>query len=157
MGETYLTKDGLQKLQDEFKALQKQRMQLIDEVSKAAALGDLRENGEYHAAKERLQHVSTRLADLDNKLSQVRLIDHLATSDGEARIGARVTLEDLQAKEQFDYVLVGPDEADPQQGKLSIASPLGKTLLGKKAGEKFTLTLPRAIASYLVIKIERAL
>ena len=157
MGETYLTKEGLQRLQDEFKALQKQRLELIEEVSRAAALGDLRENGEYHAAKERLQHVSTRLADLDNKLANVRLIDGLAVSDGEARIGTRVTLEDAHAKEEFDYVLVGPDEADPQQGRLSIASPLGKMLLGKKAGDRFTLTMPRAVASYRVVKVQRAL
>lgn len=157
MGETYLTKEGLQRLQDDFKALQKQRLELLEEVNKAAALGDLRENGEYHAARERLQHVSTRLAELDGKLSNVRLIDGLEVSDGEARIGTRVTLTDTQAKEEFDYVLVGPDEADPQQGRLSIASPLGKMLLGKKAGDRFTLTLPRSVASYRVVKVQRAL
>ena len=66
-----------------------------------------------------------------------------------------MTLEDEQTKERFSYRLVGPDEADPQQGKLSIASPLGKSLLGKKKGEKFTLTLPKAIVPYRVISVER--
>ena len=155
MGETYLTKDGLKKLQEEFKALQKQRRKLIDEVERARALGDLRENAEYHAARERLQHVSTRLAELDAKLAQVTLIDELTVASGEARLGMKVTLEDLQTKEMVSYVLVGSDEADPPNGKLSIASPLGKTLLGKKTGDAFTLTLPKTIVPYRVVNVER--
>ena len=155
MGETFLTKAGLEKLKEEFKALQKQRVALIEEVNVAAAMGDLRENAEYHAAKERLQHVSTRLADLDGKLGQVRIIDDLEIAEGEARVGASVTLRDLQTKEEFTYQLVGPDEADPTNGKLSIVSPLGKSMLGKKVGEQFTLSLPKSIVPYKVLKIGR--
>ena len=155
MGDTYLTQAGFQKLQGDVKALQRQRRELVDEVSAAAALGDLRENGEYHAAKEHLQYVTTRLIELESKLANVQIIDGLPVASGEARIGMKVTLEDVRAKEEFAYVLVGPDEADPQQGKLSIASPLGRGLLGKKAGEEFTLTLPRAIVKYRVVKVER--
>lgn len=155
MAETYLTKEGLVKLQAEHKALMKQKHELTDEVSRAAALGDLRENGEYHAARERLQHVSKRLAELDNKLSHVRIIDNLDIKVDEARLGALVTLRDEQTKESFAYTLVGPEEAEPQNGKLSIASPLGKALLGKKKGEHFTLSLPRAIVKYFVVSIQR--
>lgn len=156
MAETYLTKEGLKQLQAEHATLLKQKRQLTEEVSRAAALGDLSENAEYHAARERLQHVSTRLAELDAKLVQVRIIDELDIASGEARIGTRVTLEDVKAKEKISYLLVGPDEADPQNGKLSIASPLGKSLLGKKAGEQFTLSLPKAAVPYRVVKVERA-
>ena len=155
MGETYLTKEGLAKLQAEHKALLRQKRELTEEVSKAAAMGDLRENAEYHAARERLQHVSSRLAELDSKLTNVRLIDDLETKEGEVRVGTTVTLEDEQTKERFSYHLVGPEEADPQNGTLSIASPLGRSLLGKKKGEKFTLTLPQAAVPYKVIKVER--
>jgi len=155
MDETYLTKEGLSKLQAEHKALLQQKRQLTEEVSRAAALGDLRENGEYHAARERLQHVAQRLGALDAKLSRVRIIDDLDVKSGEVRVGSRVLLEDEQTKERFSYVLVGPDEADPQQGKLSIASPLGKSLLGKKPSEQFTLTLPRAIVRYRVVTVDR--
>ena len=155
MGETYLTKEGLAKLQAEHKSLLRQKRELTEEVSKAAAMGDLRENAEYHAARERLQHVSSRLAELDSKLTNVRLIDDLETKAGEVRVGTTVTLEDEQTKERFSYHLVGPEEADPQNGTLSIASPLGKSLLGKKKGEKFTLTLPKAMVPYKVIKVER--
>lgn len=155
MGETYLTKDGLAKLQAEYRALQQQKRDLTEEVSRAAALGDLRENGEYHAARERLQHVARRLAELDAKLTNVRLIEELDIKEGEARVGTRVTLEDEQTKEQFTYLLVGPEEADPRRGTLSIASPLGKTLLGKTKGQQFTLTLPRTTVPYRVVEIER--
>ena len=156
MGETFLTKAGLEKLKEKFKALQKERVALLEEVNSAAAMGDLRENAEYHAAKERLQHVSTRLAELDGKLGQVRIIDDLEIAEGEARVGASVTLRDLQTKEEFTYQLVGPDEADPTNGKLSIVSPLGKSMLGKKVGEQFTLSLPKSIVPYKVLKIARA-
>ena len=155
MGETYLTKEGLVKLQAEHQSLMRQKHALTEEVSKAAAMGDLRENAEYHAARERLQHVSQRLAELDTKLMNVRLIDGLETKAGEARMGVQVTLEDEQTKERFNYLLVGPDEADPPNGKLSIASPLGKSLLGKKKGDRFTLTLPKLVVPYRVVNIQR--
>jgi transcription elongation factor GreA len=152
---TYLTRAGIKKLEDEFKAMQKQRLELLEEINKAAAMGDLRENAEYHAARERLQHVSTRLSELNAKLSDVQLVENLQVAAGEARLSMRVTLKDLQVKEEFSYTLVGPEEADPQQGKLSIASPLGKALLGKKKGEQFNLILPKAVVPYLVVKIDR--
>ena len=155
MGETYLTKGGLEKLQAEHKSLMSQKRELTEEVSKAAAMGDLRENAEYHAARERLQHVAKRLAELDAKLSDVQLTDGLAVKEGEARVGVKVTLEDEQTKERFSYLLVGPDEADPSNGKLSIASPLGKSLLGKKKGEKFALNLPKTTVPYRIVHIER--
>jgi transcription elongation factor GreA len=155
MGETYLTREGLEKMRAEHKALLQQKRQLTEEVSKAAAMGDLRENAEYHAARERLQHVASRLAELDGKLGSVRIIDDLATKDGEARVGTTVVLLDEQTKERVNYVLVGPEEADPANGKLSIASPLGKSLLGKKKGEKFLLNLPKATVPYRVISVDR--
>jgi len=108
MGDTYLTKVGFEKLRAEHKALLSQKRQLTEEVSKAAAMGDLRENAEYHAARERLQHVSARLAELDTKLSQVQIIDGLAIKDGEARVGTKVMLEDEQTKERFSYLLGVP-------------------------------------------------
>lgn len=155
MGETYLTRAGLEKLQAEHQSLLQQKHQLTEEVSNAAAMGDLRENSEYHAARERLQHVAKRLAELDGKLTHVRLIDELEVKTGEARIGIQIVLQDEATKERVTYVLVGPDEADPQNGTLSIASPLGKQLLGKKKGERFTLTLPNAAVPYRIISVER--
>ena len=155
MAETYLTKEGLVKLQAEHKSLLAQKRQLTEEVSKAAAMGDLRENAEYHAARERLQHVARRLTDLDAKLTHVKIIDELVVKDGECRVGTKVTLKDEQTKEQFSYRLVGPEEADPPNGKLSIASPLGKSLLGKRKGDRFALTLPKTTVPYRIVNVER--
>ena len=155
MSPTYLTNAGHQKLQQEQTSLQKQKIKLTEEVNQAAAMGDLRENAEYHAARERLQHVSQRLGELFQKLGDLQIIDDLATKDGEARVGIRVTLEDQQTSERYSYLLVGPDEADPAHEKLSIASPLGKSLLGKKEGDEFILKLPKAIVPYKVLKLER--
>lgn len=155
MSQTYLTKEGLEKLQAEHRALVLQKRELTEEVSKAAAMGDLRENAEYHAARERLQHVAKRLAELDGKLGNVQLIDGLEIKEGEARLGTTVMLEDEQTKERFSYFLVGPEEADPPNGKLSIASPLGKSLLGKKKGERFSLMLPKTTVPYRVVSVGR--
>ena len=155
MGDTYLTRQGLVKVQADHKALIQQKHLVTEEVTKAAALGDLRENGEYHAARERLEHISQRLMELDTKLHNVRIVDDLDVKAGEARVGTTVKLKDEQTKEIFSYQLVGPDEADPVNGKLSIASPLGKALLGKKKGERFALNLPRAIVNYTLVAIER--
>ena len=155
MGETLLTKQGLAKLQADQKDLFHQKHRLTEEVHNAAAMGDLRENAEYHAARERLQHVSQRLVELATKLSHVCLVDDLVIKADEARIGAMVTLQDEETKDRVAYLLVGPDEADPQNGKLSIASPLGQSLLGKKKGARFTLKLPKADVPYKVLKIER--
>ncbi len=152
---TYLTREGLEKLRADHRLLQQQKRKLIEEVSQAAAMGDLRENSEYHAARERLQHVAKRLAELDAKLTDVQLIDELTLNADEARVGSQVTLEDEQTKERFAYRLVGSEEADPPNGKLSIASPLGKSLLGKKRGDRFTLTLPTAIVPYRILDISR--
>ena len=155
MGKTYLSKKGLEKLRGEQKSLFEQKHKLTEEVSKAAAMGDLRENAEYHAARERLQHVSQRLAEIETKLASVQITDELEVKAGEARVGTKVTLEDEQAQERFNYFLVGSDEADSANGKLSIESPIGKSLLGKKKGERFQVTLPRGIARYKVVNVER--
>jgi transcription elongation factor GreA len=155
MAQTYLSREGLKKLQEEHKHLQQQKWELTEEVSKAAAHGDLRENAEYHAARERLQHVSSRLADLDGKLNNVLIIDDLNINPDEARVGSLIQLRDEQTREKVDYQLVGPDEADPKVGKISIASPLGKAVLGKKVGDSFNLMLPRAIVPYKVLSVSR--
>ena len=156
MGATYLTKKGFEKLRAEQSSLLKRKHALAEEVHRAAAMGDLRENAEYHAAREGLQRVGQRLAELDGKLANVQITDGLETKAGEARVGTQVTLEDEQAKERFSYQLVGAEEADPMNGKLSIESPIGKNLLGKKKGARFKVDLPRGTASYKLLKVEKA-
>lgn len=153
--QTYLTRAGLAKLQKEAEDLQRQKRRLSDEVGTAAALGDLRENSEYHAAKEKLQQVLDRLNDLQWKLAHVKLTDDLPITDGTAALGCTVKVKDETTGRELSFVLVGPDEADPTNGHLSIASPIGKALLGQKEKAKVTVQLPAGPRIYSILSIGR--
>ena len=154
MAGTYLTKAGLTKLEQELKELRSQKRRLSQEVGKAREWGDLRENAEYHAAKERLQQVLSRIGDLEFKLSDVHVVDPTQHEKGVATFGTRVTVKDLTRDREEIYILVGPDESDPGSGKISIQSPLGKAFLGRKIKERVTVTLPAGPRPYLIISVE---
>ena len=154
MAATYLTKSGVAKLEKELQELGSQKRRLSEEVGKAREHGDLRENAEYHAAKERLQQVLERIADLQFKLSHVQMIDSSQHEKGVATLGTQVTVIDLSSGRQEKYILIGPDESDPTQGKISAASPLGKAFLGRKVKEKVTAPLPAGPRSYQIVAVE---
>lgn len=152
---TYLTRAGLAKLQQEHEDLQRQKRRLSEEVGKAAQLGDLRENAEYHAAKEKLQQVLDRLNDLSWKLAHVSITDDLPITDGTAALGCQVTVKDETTGRETTYTLVGPDEADPTKGYLSIQSPIGKALLGQKTKAKVAVQLPAGPRTFQILTISR--
>lgn len=152
---TYLTRAGLAKLQQELEELQRQKRRLSEEVGRAAQLGDLRENAEYTSAKEKLQQVLNRINDLQWKLAHVKLTDDLPVKDGMATLGCRVTVKELATGKETAYTLVGPDEADPAQGALSIQSPIGKALLGQKVKAKITVPLPAGPKTFQILSIQR--
>ena len=156
MGATYLSRQGHQDLLKRLEELRKQKRGLSKEVGIARDHGDLRENGEYHAAKERLAQVMHQIGELEVKLSQVSITDDLDLPTDEARLGMRVTIKDVALGVEEVYTLVGPDEVDPANGKISVASPLGKGLLGHKRGEQVTVQLPKSSATFEIVKIERA-
>ena len=156
MSETYLSRQGHQDLLKRVEDLKKHKRQLSKEVGIAPEHGDLRENGEYHAAKERLAQVMQQLGDLEVKLSRVQITDDLDLPTDEVRLGMRVTIKDPALGLEEVYVLVGPDEVDAANGKISVASPLGKGLLGHKPGEQVTIQLPKSTATFEILKIERA-
>lgn len=156
MGLTYLSRQGHQDLLKRLEALKQQKRELSREVGTAREHGDLRENAEYHAAKERLAQVLGRIGELEVKLSQVQITDDLELSTDEARLGMQVTVKDPALGAEEIYTLVGPDEVDPAHGKISIASPLGKGLLGRKTGERVTVQLPKAVVTFEILNIERA-
>lgn len=151
---TYLTKDGLAKLQLQLKDLHAQKRKLSKEVGVARELGDLRENAEYHAAKERLQQVVERINDLEFKLANVQMMDSSQFVDGLATLGTRVKVKDLKSGSEEVYTLVGPDESDPVAGKISIQSPLGKAFLGHKVKEEVTANLPGGAFKFRIISVE---
>ena len=156
MAGTYLTKAGVAKMEQELKELRSQKRKLSQEVGKAREWGDLRENAEYHAAKERLQQVLARIGDLEFKLSNVNVVDPAQHEKGVATLGTQVTVKDLSRDREEKYILVGPDETDPAAGKISIQSPLGKAFLGRKVKEKVTVTLPAGSRSYQILAVELA-
>ena len=151
---TYLTKAGVIKLETELKELRHQRRALEEEIRIARDHGDLRENGEYHAAKERLTQVMEKLTDLQYKLAHVEVVDPSQQKTDAAILGTRVTVKDLATGSKDKYILVGPDEADPAAGKISMVSPLGRAFLGHKAKEKVTAVLPAGPREFEILSIK---
>lgn len=156
MAATYLTHAGVEKLQKELEELKRQKRRLSEEVGKAREHGDLKENAEYHAAKERLQQVLQKIDELQLKLTHVQMIDPTQVEKGVATLGMRVTVKDLTRDKEETYILVGPDESDPATGRISMASPLGKAFLGRKVNEKVSAVLPVGVRPYQILTIEPA-
>jgi transcription elongation factor GreA len=124
-------------------------------IGEAREQGDLRENAGYQYAKEKQADVMRRIMELEQKLSNVRLIEETKIAKNEVRIGAKVTLKDISSGAEFAYTFVGQEESDPANGKLSVHSPLGEGLLGHKAGETATVDLPAGKKQFKILKIER--
>ena len=154
MASTYLTKEGIAKLEQQLSDLKGQKRRLSVEVGKAREHGDLRENAEYHAAKERLQQVLEKIGELESKLSNVYVVDPSQLPSGVATLGTQITVKDLTAGREERYILVGPDESDPSSGKISVSSPLGRAFLGRKVKERVSVNLPAGSRPYQILTIQ---
>ncbi|MGH8004272.1 MAG: transcription elongation factor GreA [Limisphaerales bacterium] len=155
-GFVYLTREGKDKLEAEFKELKTvKRPELVRAIAHARSLGDLSENAEYHAAKEAQVHLERRISELEYQLSRARIIDGNNLPQGEARLLSRVRLLDLKSSEEEEHTLVNPEEADFDNGKLSIKSPIGAALLGKKEGETVEVKVPAGVLRYKIISVTR--
>lgn len=133
--------------------LKVERPQIIDAIEEARAHGDLSENAEYHAAKERQGQIEATISDLEDKLSRAMIIDPSTLSGDKIVFGATVTLLDENDK-PIRYQIVGQPEADAKTGKISYNSPLGRALIGRKVDEEIEVTVPSGDRYYLVSKIE---
>lgn len=154
--EVYLTREGFEKLRKELEHLSTvRRHSLSREIGTARELGDLRENAEYKAAKEAQALNETRVAELENKLSNVRFIDDMKIPSDKIYLGAKIVLQDPATKEEVNRMLVSGEEADIEIGKISISSPIGKALLGHKEGDVVTIDVPAGKVTYKVLKISR--
>lgn len=151
--ETYLTREGFEKLRNEMGKLQEEKRELSKMISEAREQGDLRENAGYQYAKEKQAEVMRRIADLEAKLSRARLIEETKVAKDEVRIGAKVTIQELSSKIESVYTFVGPEESDPVSGKISVHSPLAQALLGHKSGETVTVHLPAGKKQFKILKI----
>lgn len=145
--------EGYERLIGELKALREERPLIVDAIEEARAHGDLSENAEYHAAKERQGQVEASIADLEDRVSRSQIIDPTTLSGDKIIFGATVTLLDDDDK-PVKYQIVGPYEADARVGRISYASPLGRALIGRKVEEEIEVTVPAGERTYLVQKIE---
>ncbi|MDE2411826.1 MAG: transcription elongation factor GreA [Sphingomonadales bacterium] len=145
--------EGYEKLLAELKALREERPKIVEAIEEARAHGDLSENAEYHAAKERQGQVEATIADLEDKISRANIIDPTTLSGDRVVFGATITLLDDDDK-PVRYQIVGPYEADAKLGRISYNSPLGRALIGRRVEDEVEVTVPAGDRSYLVQKIE---
>ncbi|MGH1362214.1 MAG: transcription elongation factor GreA [Calditrichia bacterium] len=151
----YISKTMLQKLKDELNEMKTvKRPELSQKISTARDFGDLKENAEYHAAKEELGMLESRISLMESKISLARIIDLKNISTDKAAIYTTVSLKDLTRKIEVKFSLVSPEESDFSKYRISYSSPVGKALLGKEVGDKVEVKVPAGIMKYEVLKIE---
>jgi transcription elongation factor GreA len=146
---TPMTRAGYDRLREEVERLKKERPLIVRAIAEARAHGDLSENAEYHAARERQGFVEARITDLESKVGTAEVIDP-PTSGDRVTFGSTVRLEDEDGKETT-YQIVGSDEADPKRALISVMSPLARTLIGKKVGDTVTATLPSGKKTFEIL------
>jgi transcription elongation factor GreA len=156
-GETiYLTRERLIELEQELHQLKTNgRKVMAQKIADARGHGDLSENAEYEAAKEEQQHLEMRISKLEQTLSRAKMIDAKDLPNDKVYILSRVRLKDLETDDEFEYLLVSPEEADFEQNKISVSSPIGKSLLGKTKGECVEIKVPAGVLSYKILDISR--
>ncbi|MFZ4553177.1 MAG: transcription elongation factor GreA [Betaproteobacteria bacterium] len=155
MQKTPLTVAGAEQLKAELQHLKHvERPAVIDAIAEARSHGDLSENAEYDAAKERQSFVEGRIADVEAKLANAQIIDPATLdADGRCVFGATVELEDLESGATVTYQIVGDDEADLKLGKISISSPIARALIGKEAGETAEVQAPGGVREYEILEV----
>jgi transcription elongation factor GreA len=151
-----LTVAGAEKLRVELQELKAvQRPAIINAISEARAHGDLSENAEYAAAKERQSFIEGRIAELEGKLSNAQIINPaMLDADGRCVFGATIDLEDMANGEIVTYQIVGEDEADIKQGKISVSSPIARALIGKSAGDVAEVQAPGGVREYEILDVK---
>ena len=145
--------EGYERLITELKALRVERPKIVEAIEEARAHGDLSENAEYHAAKERQGQVEAAVGDLEDRVSRAQIIDPASLSGDRIIFGATVTLSDDDGK-PVKYQIVGPYEADARVGRISYNSPLGRALIGREVDHEIEVTVPSGDRFYVVKKIE---
>ncbi len=150
-----MTIEGHRALDDELKRLKSQeRPAVIQAISEAREHGDLSENAEYHAAKERQGFIEARVAELEDKLSRAQVIDVSRLNGASVKFGATVTVLDEDTEDEAAYQIVGEDEADVRAGKVSVTSPIARALIGKEVGDVVDVVAPGGVKSWEILKVE---
>lgn len=151
-----ITPEGFKRLQEELHKLKTvERQEVIKAIEYARSLGDLSENAEYETAKDKQSFVEGRIQELESKVSRAEVIDPAKIRDKNRVIfGLTVTIEDIDSGETRKYQLVGADESNPDNGQISITSPIGKALIGKEIDDEVQVRTPGGMREFLVLKIE---
>jgi len=156
-GETvYLTRERLVALEHELHDLKTNgRKTIAQKIADARGHGDLSENAEYDAAKEEQQHLELRISKLETTLSRAKIIEAKDLPNDKIYILTRVKLKDLKTGDLFEYLLVSPEEANFEDNKISVTSPIGKSLLGKTKGQSVEINVPAGVLKYQILDISR--
>jgi len=151
-----ITTNGLEKIKNELKFLkEKKRPEIVAAISEARSHGDLKENAEYHAAKEQQSHNEGRIQEIENIIARANVIDITKiNNDGKVIFGSTVFLQNLDTNEKIDYKIVGKDEADLKQKLLFFKSPIGKGIIGKNKGDLVEISTPSGIKNFEIIDVK---
>ncbi|MBU5348675.1 transcription elongation factor GreA [Paenibacillus lautus] len=153
--ELILTQEGYDKLQEELDDLKYvKRKELAERIKLAISYGDLKENSEYHSAKNDQAFMETRIIILEKTLNNARIVDANQVSSKTVNVGSNVVLNDIEFAEKLEYQVVGPAEADVLNNKVSYESPLGKALMGKAVGDQVNVEAPMGIVKYELLEIK---
>ena len=154
-GSVPMTREGHQSLQDELKHLVRiERPKVVQDIAEARSHGDLSENAEYDAAKDRQGFIEGRIQELNDKIARAQVIDPATINSEKIVFGAKVTLFDIDTEKEVKYQIVGEDEADLKCGKISITSPVGKALIGHSIDEEVSITVPSGVRVYEITDVE---
>jgi len=149
-----MTQQGYDKLKDELRRLKaEERPQIVREIEVARAHGDLSENAEYHAAKEKQGQIEARTRYVEDKIARAQVIDPTGQSLDAVRFGLRVDLEDTETGEKVTYTILGEEETDVATGRISVASPVARALLGRGVGDSVTVRIPKGTREFEVLEI----
>jgi transcription elongation factor GreA len=149
-----MTPRGAQKLRDDLARLKEERPKISREIGVAREHGDLKENAEYHAAKDRQGMVEAQIKDIEDKLARAEIIDPSKLSGDRVRFGATVKVTNLDTDEETTYQIVGADEADINSGMISVSAPLARALIGKSVGDEVVVNLPAGKRRYEIAEID---
>jgi transcription elongation factor GreA len=149
-----MTPRGAAKVKEELARLKAERPKISREIGIARDHGDISENAEYHAAKERQGMVEAQIKDLEDKLARVEIIDPVKLSGSKVRFGATVSLSNVETSEASTYQIVGADEANIDEGTISVSAPLARALIGKEVGDEVMVTLPGGRRTYEITGVE---
>ena len=150
-----MTAGGYSALDEELKRLKTlERPAVIAAISEARAHGDLSENAEYHAAKERQGWIEGRIAEIEDKIARAQVIDVSKLSGAQVKFGATVSVVDEDTEEEARYQIVGEHEADVKGGRISIASPIARAMIGKEMGDVVEVNTPGGVKAYEILKVE---